>query len=115
MIEFCNENSGFIMALLTLVYVIATILICWANFRSSQATKKQNELQIKMDEEDNRARIIPYRKILENNLVCLCFANVGHQIASDVKISFSEEWIKQLDSLSFSRKQSFIEGMEITA
>ena len=42
-IEWLNENNGFIMALLTLVYVIATIFICIFNYKSAKATKEQTK------------------------------------------------------------------------
>lgn len=31
-IEFLNSNSGALTLLVTIVYVVATIIICWANY-----------------------------------------------------------------------------------
>ncbi len=42
-IKLCNDNNGFIMALLTFVYVIATILICIFNYKSAKEAKNQVE------------------------------------------------------------------------
>lgn len=40
-INFFNNNEGFVMCFLTLVYVIATILICVFNHRSAVASIRQ--------------------------------------------------------------------------
>ena len=42
MIEWLNHNEGFAMALLTAVYVIATIIICLQNSKTQKITKEQN-------------------------------------------------------------------------
>lgn len=41
-IKWCNENNGFVMTVLTFVYVIATIFIYRANKRSANAMIKSN-------------------------------------------------------------------------
>lgn len=46
-VSWMNNNNGFVMGLLTLVYVIATILICVFNYKSATAARKQTEVQIK--------------------------------------------------------------------
>ena len=43
-IQWLNENNGFAMALLTLVYVIATILICIFNYKSAKSAKEQTKV-----------------------------------------------------------------------
>lgn len=40
MINWCNSNQGFLMVLLTLVYVIATIAICFFNYKTINEQKK---------------------------------------------------------------------------
>ena len=40
-IEYLNTNSGAMTFLITVVYVVATIFICWANIKSAKATKEQ--------------------------------------------------------------------------
>ena len=46
MVSWMNDNNGFIIGLLTLVYVIATILICVFNYNSATAARKQTGVQI---------------------------------------------------------------------
>lgn len=42
-IEFLNSNSGALTLLVTIVYVVTTIIICWANYQSAKAPKEQLE------------------------------------------------------------------------
>lgn len=42
-IQACNNNDGFIMGLLTFVYVVATIFICIFNYKSAKEAGKQIE------------------------------------------------------------------------
>lgn len=41
LITWMNNNNGFVMAVLTFVYVIATIFICIFNGKSASATRRQ--------------------------------------------------------------------------
>lgn len=42
-ITWLNDNNGFVMAILTFVYVVATILICVFNYKSAKATNEQTK------------------------------------------------------------------------
>ena len=46
--------SDWAMVFITLVYVIATIFICWANFKSDKVSKEQLIEMQKQFEENNR-------------------------------------------------------------
>lgn len=96
-IEWLNENNGFIMALLTLVYVIATIFICIFNYKSAKATKEQTKEAYKQFVENTRAHIIPKIKELEGEMLCLVFENIGKEIATEVEIDVNEKWLKKLE------------------
>jgi uncharacterized membrane protein len=58
-IKWMNNNNGFIMGILTLVYVIATIFICFFNYKSARASRKQTEESERQFKATNRPRIIP--------------------------------------------------------
>ena len=96
-IEWSNENSGFIMALLTLVYVVATIFICIFNSKSAKATKEQTNEAYKQFIENTRAHIVPKIKELEGEMLCLVFENIGKEIATEVEIDVNEEWLEKLE------------------
>ena len=98
LIEWLNYNEGFIMAILTFVYVIATILICIFNYKSASATKEQIKESNKQFIENNRAHVIPKIIVLEGEMICLCFQNIGKDIATNLIINVSEEWLKKLET-----------------
>lgn len=92
-----NQNNGFVMALLTFVYVIATIFICIFNYKSAKATKEQTKESYKQFIENNRAHVIPKIIVLEGEMLCLAFQNIGHDIALDVRINIDEKRLKKLE------------------
>ena len=103
MIKWCNDNNGFIQAILITVYVFATIAICIANFKSSSASRKQLAYQRNHDEDVNRARVVPTLRVLEGSLICICFSNIGHELGTNLKISFNEEWLKAYEKLPINQ------------
>ena len=54
-IEWLNTNSGALTVIITLVYVVATVLIWIANYKSAQATHDQLEESKRQFEETKRA------------------------------------------------------------
>lgn len=96
-ITWLNDNNGFVMALLTFVYVIATIFICVFNCKSAKATKEQTKESYKQFIENNRAHVIPKIIALEGEMLCLSFQNIGKDIATEVVINVSEKWLKKLE------------------
>lgn len=96
-INWFNDNSGFVMAVLTFVYVIATALICYFNYKSAKATNNQTKESYKQFIESNRAHIVPKIIELEGEMVCLSFQNIGKDIATEVFINVNEKWLKKLE------------------
>lgn len=78
-ISWMNDNNGFIMGVLTLVYVVATWKILNAN-------KKSVEEMVKTREEENRPYIIAYFDVNPNNIVRFVVKNIGKTMAYNVKI-----------------------------
>ncbi|MEK5232057.1 hypothetical protein MHB42_09805 [Lysinibacillus sp. FSL K6-0232] len=75
-----NDNNGTIMALLTLVYVGATILILKAN-------KDMVKESVKLREAESRPYVIAYLEERSTGSVFLTIENIGKSIADNVKIS----------------------------
>ena len=96
-INWLNDNSGFVMAVLTFVYVIATIIICIFNYKSAKATNDQTRESYKQFIENSRARVIPMIIVSGGNKICLGFKNIGKNIATNVVINVDEKWLKLLD------------------
>lgn len=93
LIAWMNSNNGFVMAVLTFVYVIATIFICIFNGKSASATRRQTEEAQRQFEENNRAHVIPRFVTLEGQLYCLAFHNIGKAMAEKLVINVSSEWL----------------------
>ena len=52
--------TDWLMVGITVVYVIATVFICWANFSSARASKAQLEESKRQYEETKRLQMMPY-------------------------------------------------------
>jgi hypothetical protein len=77
-IDWTNKNQGFIMALLTLVYVIATLWLVWVARR---------QLRQATDLERSRTRpFVIFDLVVEHHFVLATLHNVGQTPASDVRI-----------------------------
>lgn len=63
-IKFCNVNDGFIMGLLTLVYVGATILICKYNYKSLKQVERQIEVGNLLQKQNVDMQLFELRKKL---------------------------------------------------
>jgi hypothetical protein len=72
MIEFLNANQGFVMVVLTLAYVVTTVLILWVSLKSHK--------------EQLRPYVIVYLHS-EENIVYLIIKNFGKTAARNVKIN----------------------------
>ena len=67
-IKVCNDNNGFIMGLLTFVYVVATILICIFNYKSAKEAGKQIEAGNLIQKQNIDMQLFEMRKRLINDL-----------------------------------------------
>ena len=56
-------TTDWIMVGITAVYVVATIIICWANMRSAKATKEQLNESKRQFEETQRLQVMPYLQV----------------------------------------------------
>lgn len=95
-IAYLNENSGAMTFLITVVYVVATIFICWANIRSAKATRAQVAEQQREFEETNRAFVTVTFEIIKSGLAVLHIQNHGKRIATSVSVHISEAFIENM-------------------
>ena len=93
-IQWMNTNNGFIMGLLTLVYVVATVFICVFNYKSAEATRLQTKESKRQFLASNRPNIIPSFTMIEGAMFCLTFKNIGNECAKKLKIHINEEWMQ---------------------
>lgn len=66
-IEFLNQNNGALMVIVTIVYVIATILICVFNYKTNVAAKSQLEESKRQFKETTRLAHLPILTISTTN------------------------------------------------
>ena len=79
-----NLDANWVLVAITTIYTVATIIICWANWRSSSAARKQTEEMIRQYQDSKRARIairFDKRCSIDRNIV---LKNVGKEDARRV-------------------------------
>ena len=85
--------TDWIMIIITAVYVIATIFICVANFKSAKATRDQITEQKRQFDETNRAYVTVHFEVSPSKLYTLCICNHGNKIAKGVHLEFEDSFI----------------------
>ena len=87
-----TDWSSWALVGITLVYVIATILICWFTCRSAKAMQEQTkELQRQFDE-TNRPNIDVTLHIAGDR-ACLKIENTGKKLAKNLRININDNFI----------------------
>lgn len=97
MIDWINQNSSFLLVLLTSIYVFATIAILWMMGKSNLLAKESLEQTAKLEQ----ARLRPYVSLIlkiskteeKNSLPFgyLILKNSGETQAYDIRVSMSPE------------------------
>jgi hypothetical protein len=93
-IKWLNDNQGFVMALLTLVYVITTVAIALLTLRATNLSKKHLETAI--DLEKNRLRPYVIFNISSSTITRSTFVsikNLGLTAAYNIKVSITPKLI----------------------
>lgn len=93
--------ADWLMIIITAIYVVATIFICRANFKSAAEAKKQVEESRKQFDEINRA-YVTCEYILSNRVYCgIRICNHGNQVARNLTIKINKEFIETLNLNEF--------------
>lgn len=95
-LKFVNDYNGAFMVAVTIVYVIATILICRANQQSAKASLKQIEEAKAEFEEMNRAVVTVDLETIRGGLTVLKIINSGKRCATNVKVQINNDFIENL-------------------
>ena len=83
--------TDWLMVIITFVYVVATVFICWANIKSAKATRDQLAESKRQFDEENRAFVTATFDIVRSGLAVLCIENHGKQVANNVEIRISSQ------------------------
>lgn len=93
--------TDWLMVIITVVYVIATIFICVANIKSARATKAQLAESQKQFKESNRP-YVTCEYILTNRVFCgIRLCNHGNQVARNLTIRINKEFLDCLTNNEF--------------
>lgn len=90
------DITDWLMVIITGIYVVATIFICIANFKSAKATRDQTAEQQNQFKEENRALINIFFEMRNSAVAVLHIQNNGKRIAKNVKISIEEDFINNV-------------------
>lgn len=100
-ISYLNNNSGAMTFLITAVYVVATIFICWANIQSANASKAQLKEMQRQFYSINRPIVSVEIVYLRRVFWALRFTNHGTQTAFNTKIILDSAFIESLNEPKF--------------
>lgn len=103
--------TDWLMVVITLVYVVATILICIFNFRSTKATREQVAEAKRQYEEINRAYITYAFLYEKRSFYGIRFTNHGKHVANHIHIQLKQEFIDSITEPSFSK---YLKGLSET-
>ena len=88
--------TDWLMVGITIVYVVATIIICAANIKSAKATREQLAESKRQFNEENRAFVTVTFDIIRGGLAVLCIENHGKQIANNVEVRISPKFVDNM-------------------
>lgn len=105
-------TSDWAMVLITGVYVLATIIICYYNAQSATASRAQTEESKRQHEADSRARIV-YELVYERKAFYgLRITNVGKRVANHVEIDIDTTFTDSLAEPSFVDQLKQLSGKQ---
>ena len=100
------------MVVLTAIYVLATILICYFNYGSTKASREQAAEMRRQYEEENRP-YITFELIYERKAFYgLRFSNHGKRLADHVRIQLDQAFLDSLNEPSFRTTLERVKGKE---
>lgn len=101
LITYLNDNSGAMTFLITVIYVVATIFICWANIKSAKASKIQLEEMRRQYAEENRPNVEVEFLYEKRVFYGLRFINHGKCTAQHVQIKLDAAFIDSITERDF--------------
>ena len=105
-------SAEWIMVIITGVYVIATIFICWANIKSANASKEQLKEMQRQYTESNRPLVELELHYKRKTWYVARFINRGNLTAQHVKINLEQGFIDSLPEESFRNELVKQKGRE---
>lgn len=88
--------TDWLMIAITFVYVVATIFICFFNYRSAKASQNQIEESKNQFEQMNKPNVV-VSVVMENNFICISIKNIGNDVADNIKVQINDDWLTLID------------------
>ena len=85
--------TDWLMVIITAIYVVATIVICYFNGKSAKAAKMQTDEMIRQYNIANRPNVTIHFDIIRSGLMCFIIENEGNKPAHNVSIKINKEFI----------------------
>lgn len=101
--------TDWIMVIMTAIYVIATIVICYFNGKSARAAKTQTDEMIRQFKLSNRPNVTIHFDVIRSGLLCFVVHNEGNLPAHNVNIKINQEFIDGI-SIDKERIKQFVES-----
>ena len=105
-LTFLNENQGALLSILTLVYVVATLITTAFIHRSNRLVRESNQLTFQFEEERNRPYVI-FDFVFEQNIIYAILKNIGKTPAINVLLSLD----KKMADLHTDKRMPFPENL----
>ena len=105
-------NADWAMVIVTGIYVVATIFICWANIKSAKASKEQLCEMQRQYAEVNRPIIEVEFHYIQKTWYVVRFVNHGNKTAQHVKIHLESAFIESLPEQSIRKELERIKERE---
>ena len=97
--------TDWLMVIITAIYVVATIFICFFNGKSAKAAHEQTEASRQQTKEMidqynavNRPIVTVRFDIIRSGLMCFVIENEGPQPAKDVRVLINQEFIDNISN-----------------
>ena len=91
-VELLNANQGFIMAILTLVYVLTTAVIAVIGYRANKLSRLHLEVAVELDRRRTRPYVV-FDIVSKSGLTHAVLKNVGLSAAYDVKVTITPKLV----------------------
>ena len=89
--------TDWLMVIITGIYVVATIIICYFNGKSAKAAKKQTDEMIRQYNLANRPKVTIHFEVIRSGLLCFVIENEGTSPAHNVKIKINKNFLNGVD------------------
>lgn len=105
MIKYLNDNQGFVMGILTAVYVVATVVLVMITNRQARLAKKVLDLSLKAEKAKHRPYVV-FDVVYEEVVAYARLRNSGASPATNVRVSVQPRlcWKDKSEGVGFIEK-----------